>query len=113
MELREGSGQQGYFEVRIIQPIYGWGQNGRIYTPDGIKADNSDALRCRTGDVVGLMVDCVELPTLRFFLNGVLVHQLGLFLEDFYQEDYGFVLYPAFFLDFAQIHITSNPGLPL
>jgi len=142
MELREGSGQQGYFEVRIVrtdavymtligitindvpptdlpgirtryfldkgQPTYGWRQDGWISTPDDINVDNSDALRFRTGDVVGLMVDCVEMPTLRFFVNGVLVHQLGL-----RQEIYGNVLYPAFFLDFAQIHITSNPGLPL
>jgi len=89
-------------------PTYAWRQDGRIYTPDGIKADNSDALKFRTGDVVGLMVDCVELPTLRFFLNGELVHQLGLL-----QEIYGHVLYPAFLLNFAQIHITSNPGLPI
>ena len=147
MELREGSGQQGYFQVRIVhapadgssydssesligltindvrrqlpdfrphnwlgedQPTYAWSQDGWIYTPDGIKADNSDALKFRTGDMVGLMVDCVEMPTLRFYLNGELVHQLGLL-----REIYGHVLYPAFLLNFAQIHITSNPGLPL
>ena len=143
IEVRKGSRQQGYFEVRIVrahvlhmawigitindvppmdlpgiptrfwldykQPTYGWVENGRIYTRDGIiNADNSKASRFRTGDVVGLMVDCVEIPTLRFFLNGVLVRQLGLL-----QEDYGSVLYPAFLLNFAQIHVASNPGLPI
>jgi len=148
MEVRKGSRQQGYFQVRIVrsvpddysgslmawigitindvppmdlpgiptrfwldykQPTYGWVENGRIYTRDGIiNADNSKASRFRTGDVVGLMVDCVEIPTLRFFLNGVLVRQLGLL-----QEDYGSVLYPAFLLNFAQIHVASNPGLPI
>jgi len=141
MEVRKGSRQQGYFEVRIVRahavcmawigiyindvpPMdlpgiptrhflgkkpYGWCQNGGIHTRDGIiNADNSKALRFRTGDVVGLMVDCVEMPTLRFFLNGVLVHQLGLL-----QEDYGSVLYPAFLLNFAQIRVASNPGLPI
>jgi len=149
IEVRKGSGQQGYFEVRIVhalsadgssksfigltindvllpvpgfrprhwndyndwlggdQPTYAWRHDGWIFTPDGFKGDNC-ALRFKTGDVVGLMVDCVEMPTLRFFLNGELVHQLGLL-----QEIYGSVLYPAFFLNFDQIHITSNPSLPI
>ena len=135
MEVRKGSGQQGYFEVRIVrrcrdcasiliglttndellvipgicprrwlQHTYAWCQDGSIIHPNG----DSDILKFRTGDVVGLMVDCVEMPTLRFFMNGVLVHQLGL-----RQEDYGSILYPAFLLNFAQIHISSNPGLPI
>ena len=90
MEVRKGSGQQGYFEVRIVrrcrdcasiliglttndellvipgirprrwlcgdQPTYAWSQDGSIIHPDG----DSDILIFRTGDVVGLMVDCVE-----------------------------------------------------
>jgi len=42
------------------------------------------------------------------FTFGVGSNQLGLL-----QEDYGSILYPAFLLNFAQIHISSNPGLPI
>ena len=128
MEVREGSGEQGYFQVLIVhtaEAIYPyntiigfaahdclrfkWFQDGEILR-HGEKhhRDNGSPWRFRSGDLVGLMVDCTELPTLRFSLHGVQKHQLVVA-----QEEYGIVLFPAFNLGIAQIQIASNPDLPI
>ena len=115
VEVREGSGERGYFEVHIIQSdrnsfiglathdgkhgynffySLGWRRSGGIH---GAGA----------GDVVGILVDCTKEPTLRFFVNGMQVHQ-----QEFTQEGHGQVFYPAICLGNAQIFISSNPDLP-
>jgi len=137
IELRKGSGEQGYFEVRIVrvapqvadywctsiglaigEPLgwrrrfLGWTQHGVIGNGlVGIRVcyNDSDDWMFTTGDVVGLMVDCTAEPTLRFFVNGVQVHRVVVA-----QEGYGLVLYPAFSFTMwtGQIHIASNPDFP-
>ena len=135
VEVREGSGEQGYFEVRIIKsaPIFiglathevtnphsqilerasfAWFCNGEIWSHlPGISDDYDEAKqsarRHRTGDVVGIMVDCTAEPQLRIFVNGVQVEWVAVA-----QDGFGQVLYPAFCLGNAQICMSSNPDLP-
>ena len=131
VEVREGSGERGYFELHIKlywSPVsvtciglanhdvnlngFAWFPNGNIRSQlPGIAydfdRDKQAVRRIRTGDVVGIMVDCTKVPTLRFFVNGIQVHQ-----QEFTQEGHGQVLYPAFCLGNAQIFISSNPDLP-
>ena len=140
VEVKEGSGDQGYFEVRIVrtspqEPLshntmiglatldvdlscslgigrgcFGWSQSGG-YSSTLLGMDYSMggfARRFGTEDVVGIMVDCIEVPTLRYFLNGVQVHRVVVA-----QEGYGQVLFPALSLwNSGQIHIASNPYFP-
>ena len=148
--MRERSGEQGYFEVRIVRNArdaymyiglttghlylvrrdlaprhwldtqevgYGWRQDGVIYIyPTGFEDsqgfeddnDNADDRRFKEGDVVGMMVDCTQGSTLRYFVNGVQVRRVMLA-----QERWGCVVFPAFTLCKAQIQIASNPDLPL
>ena len=144
VELRVGSGEQGYFQVRIVAGSHtiiglathkvilgavlgygrgslGWDQTGGI-TSAGIPGTESefgggDRRKFGTNDVVGLMVDCTELPTLRFFVNGVQVYWVVVM-----QKGYGQYLYPAFCLeayravpnpDHCEMQIASNPDLPI
>ena len=65
------------------------------------------ALAYKDGDRIGLMVDCVQTPMLRFFVNGVDVHRI--FMS---KEIWGKVVYPAFHLHDADFDIASNPALP-
>ena len=97
VEVKEGSGEQGFVQVRIIQSDFntfvglathdanhrrnfhyplGWSRSGAIH---GEVA----------GDVVGIMVDCTNVPTVRYFMNGKRVHQ-----QEFTQEGHGQVFYP-------------------
>ena len=146
VEVKEGSGEQGFFQVRIVRTApqeprsfdttiglaallatldvdlscslgFGrgcfrcqWSQSGG-YCSTLLGMDyimGGFARRFGTGDVVGIMVDCIEVPTLRFFLNGVQVHRVVVA-----QEGYGQVLFPVFSLwNSGQIHIASNPDFP-
>ena len=65
------------------------------------------ALAYTDGDRIGIMVDCVETPTLRFFVNGIDVHHIVMS-----KEIWGKVVYPAFNLHNADFDISSNPALP-
>ena len=150
VEIREKSGEQGYFEMRIVggghvviglaphsvnvgsilgfgRCCLGWNWRGAIIS-NGIQSKDFVSfglgyqqmrLHFGIGDVVGLMVDCTEVPTLRFFKNGVEEHRMVVV-----QEGYGRVLYPAFcpIASSAIIHpntpackiqIASNPDLPI
>ena len=81
--------QRGNFRSRLlgIDRIYGWGTEF-----------------FESGDVVGMVVDCRKVPTLRFYVNGVQMLRLVIG-----QEGYGQVLFPAFSLaTTCQIHIASN-----
>ena len=150
VEIREGSGEQGYFEVRIVggshtviglavrtvkvgnilgfgRGCLGWHQGGginsnRIQRKDMVNFSlgyQQMGLNFGINDVVGLMVDCTDVPTLRFFKNGVQVHSMVVV-----KEGYGQVLYPAFCpiassaiihpnLPACKIQIAFNPDLPI
>ena len=107
VEIREKSGEQGYFEMRIVggghavvglaphsvnvgsilgfgRCCLGWHQGGGINS-HGIQRKGFEnfslgyqqmGLNFGIDDVVGLMVDCTEVPTLRFFKNGVEEHRM-------------------------------------
>jgi len=151
MEVRDKSGERGYYEVQIVHyedggvvppaPIsvglaiddadlnielglirgsLGWSPKGIIWGNLGTQMnviaalelrsviDEDAALKFSIGDVVGIMVDCTEVSTLRFFVNGGQAHWM-LVTPDVQ----GQVLYPAFCLSGNnQIRISSNPNLP-
>ena len=65
------------------------------------------ALAYKDGDRIGILVDCVQTPMLRFFVNGVDVHHIVMS-----KEIWGKVLYPAFVLNDSVFDIASNPALP-
>ena len=65
------------------------------------------ALGYKDGDRIGILVDCVETPMLRFFVNGVDVHHIVMS-----KVIWGKVLYPAFVLNDSVFDIASNPALP-
>ena len=152
VEIREKSGEQGYFEMRIVggghviiglaphtvdvgsilgfgRCCLGWNWRGAIISNE-IQSQRKGfenfslgyqqmGLNFGIDDVVGLMVDCTEVPTLRFFKNGVEEHRMVVV-----REGYGQVLYPAFCpiassaiihpnLPACKIQIASNPPLPI
>jgi len=153
IELREGSGERGYFEMHVIRcnedrtfgwdedRTFGWGNaaiglathdvrlhhrlgvtdNGCGWYSRGLTVSQTLRgfsefksacrlvnLKFRTGDMVGIMVDCREVPTVCLFMNGVQVCHVVVA-----QEGYGQVVYPAFCLHIAQIEIASNSDLPI
>jgi len=57
------------------------------------------------GDVVGVMVDCTGVPTLRLFLNGPEVYQVVVA-----GEVCGQVVFPAFYVNTAQLEIYQFDG---
>ena len=145
MEVNMGSGERGYFEMRIDCPdvldsvfalsnvivglathnekhraklgfgscSYGWLPDGFLMTSCrviGQAYDNYDprpALRFGNGDVVGIMIDCTELPTIRLFRNGEMVD-----CQPVIKVLYGQILFPAFNLTNGQIWIVPNPNIP-
>ena len=139
VEVREGSGERGYFEVRIIKSgksgliyvglathedmnlgysrglgraSFYWFNNGEILSrlpgiSDDFDESKQSAWRHRTGDVVGIMVDCTAEPALRIFVNGVQVDWVVVT-----PDAHGHVLYPSFCLGNGQICMSSNPDLP-
>ena len=150
VEIREKSGEQGYFEMRIVggpsliiglaphsvnvgsilgfgRGCLGWNWRGAIIST-GVQSkdfvhfclgNQQMRLHFGIGDVLGLMVDCTEVPTLRFFKNGVEEKRMVVV-----KEGYGLVLYPAFCLiassaiihpnfPACKIQIASNPDLPI
>ena len=63
VEVREGSGERGYFEVRIIQSDFNTFVG--LATHDAnLRRNFHYALGGEVaGDVVGIMVDCTKVPT--------------------------------------------------
>jgi len=150
MEVREGSGEKGFFQVRCIRGAIfnimiglgthdvdlnrglGSGHEGMCWcvisrgkgylilhnSLRGISPDEGRVIpghdyrvvsvpKFEDGDVVGIMVDCSEAPTLRLFVNGAQVRQMVMT-----QQMHGKVIFPAFALGDAQIDISPNPDLP-
>jgi len=88
---------------------FGWNVNGYIHSSlDGVVcACRIPGLEANAGDRMGMMVDCSSEPTIRFFVNGCQVHHLCVG-EEGYQER----VFPAFYLQNAEMEIISNPELP-
>jgi len=149
IEIREGSGERGYFEVRIVcafdmgliglathevslhgvigglEGSLGWEESGNIISqlPGTLNRIQEllFGIQFHDNDVVGLMVDCTEVPRLLFFVNGVLVCSTVVGLAG-----HGQVLFPAFCIPTfnypawrlirdsgpIEVHIASNPDLP-
>lgn len=62
----------------------------------------------KRGDVIGMLVSCISVPMLIFFVNGVLEHQIEL-----EEEVYGKVLFPAFYAGWREhIQFSGNPNFP-
>ena len=62
----------------------------------------------KRGDVIGMLVSCISVPMLIFFVNGVREHQIKL-----EEEVYGKVLFPAFSAGCREhFQFSSNPNFP-
>ena len=88
---------------------FGWNVNGYIHSRLSGARENEmfPNLKANDGDRIGIMVDCSQEPTIRFFINGLQSHHLCVGEEGYYQR-----VFPAFHLINAQINIVSNPELP-
>ena len=136
IELREGSGHKGFFEVRCIKGKIsiglatcevdlcyrlgvayegiGWRSCGRVLLGHGMGDTDFDH-RCglvapifTIGDVLGLMVDCSEAPMLIFFVNGAQVGEMV-----FAREVHGKLIFPVFQLrGDSEAEISPHPDIP-
>ena len=140
IELMEGSGQKGFFEVRCIRGNpgdisiglathheelrdrrigngyegIGW-RSRSLLMNDRLSGINSFGGRFhqlspefKTGDVLGLMMDCTRAPTLLLFVNSTNVLKIVLT-----PQVRGRVVFPVFTLKGdSEIEISPNPDLP-
>ena len=89
---------------------FGWNVNGYIHSRlSGVLEIGRFVpnLKANDGDRIGIMVDCSQEPTIRFFINGLQSHHLCVGEEGYFQ-----LVFPAFYLLTPQINIVSNPELP-
>ena len=131
MEVRAGSGQQGFFEVRCnrgslgghtriglatreidVNTCLGGSVGGWGWRPGGVNKfpgvpTPKPIPQYADGSVVGVMVDCSAAPTLRLFVDGQQVHQAALG-----PELLGKTIYPAVSLYNAEVSISASPALP-
>ena len=135
VEVKRGSGNQAYFEARCVRSEDGhvwvgiashdmnldnglllgnhlggfrWDGRGDIWSKlSGInRRFRLAALEFKAGDLLGVAVDCSGEPTVRFLVNGAEVYNMCVG-----EEGQGQVLFPAFSLFNAEIHINPYPLL--
>ena len=87
---------------------FGWGQLGEV-VGELVTVDEefSTILKYKSGDRIGILIDCTSNPLVHFFINGKDSHKTLI-----NKSGYGHVVVPAICLRRCEISIPSNPSDP-